>query len=98
MRLMLTTNETHRRVVLGSAGALAGQAALLGLMLPYRDHLSIATPPLVFVVPVVLGVVVGGVVPGVAASVAGFLFFDIFFLPPYGTLAVRRAENWIPLL
>jgi two-component system, OmpR family, sensor histidine kinase KdpD len=98
MRQMLTSSAVNRRAVLGGAGALAGQAVLLGLMLPIRGHLGIATPPLVFVVPVVLGVVVGGFATGVVASVAGFLFYDIFFLPPYDTLRVRPADNWIALL
>ena len=78
--------------------AIAGQAALLAVMVPFRAHLSLATPPLVFVVPVVIGVVVGGIVPGALAAVAGFLFYDVFFIPPYDTLTVHGTQNWIALV
>jgi two-component system sensor histidine kinase KdpD len=67
-------------------------------MLPFRSHLSIATPALVFVVPVVIGVVVGGFPAGALASVIGFLLYDIFFLPPYGTLTVHATANWLALV
>jgi two-component system sensor histidine kinase KdpD len=67
-------------------------------MLPIRSHLSIATPALVFVIPVILGVAVGGFIPGAVGAVAGFLFFDIYFLPPYGRLTVQVPENWIALI
>src|ERR1039458_10167450 len=67
-------------------------------MLPVRSHLTIAAPALVFVIPVILGLVVGGFIPGAVGAVAGFLFFDIFFLPPYGRLTVQAPENWIALI
>jgi two-component system sensor histidine kinase KdpD len=67
-------------------------------MLPFRAHLSIATPALVFVVPVIIGVVVGGFASGALVSVSGFLLFDIFFLPPYGQLTVRAPSNWLALV
>jgi two-component system sensor histidine kinase KdpD len=73
-------------------------AALLLVMLPFRTHLSIATPALVFVIPVMLGVVVGGSIPGVVGAVAGFVLYDYFFLPPYGNLTVRKPDNWVALI
>ena len=30
--------------------------------------------------------------------VAGFLVLDFAFIPPYYTLAVGRAQNWVPLV
>jgi len=92
------TSTTHQRGVLGGCVALGGLGALAGLLLPFRGHLSIAAPALIFVVPVILGVVVGGIVPGVLGSVAGFLLFDILFIPPYGTLTVHAPQNWIALV
>ncbi len=47
--------------------------------------------------PVVASIALGGVVAGVAAVALGFLAYDVFFIPPYGTLAVGRALNWLPL-
>jgi two-component system sensor histidine kinase KdpD len=94
---MPDSNDVYRRAALGGLVALAGLGALTGLMLPIRAHLSIATPALVFIVPVILGVVVGGLMPGAVGAVAGFLLYDIFFLPPFGQLTVQAPQNWIAL-
>jgi len=91
-------NGTYRRAVVGTLVALAAQGVLLAVLLPFRSHLSVATPALVFLVPVIIGVVVGGFWAGALAAVAGLLFYDIFFLPPYGNLTVHAAANWLALL
>jgi len=62
-----------------------------------RSHLSIATTGLVLVLPVVAGVIVGGYTGGVASVAAGFLVYDFVFIPPYYTLTVGAAENWVAL-
>jgi two-component system sensor histidine kinase KdpD len=67
------------------------------VMLPVRSHLSIATAGLVLVVPVVVGVVIGGFSAGLISVAAGFLVYDIVFIPPYGTLSVGAAQNWVAL-
>ena len=77
---------------------LASLAVLLVVLLPFRAHLSIAIPALVFVLPAVVGVVIGGFWAGAVGAVAGFLAYDYYFLPPYGTLTVRAAQNWIALV
>ncbi len=86
-----------RRTVLGAVAALAGVGVLSAGMVPVRSHLSVATAALVLVVPVVLGVVLGGFPAGVAALAAGFLAYDLLFIPPYGTLRVGSAQNWVAL-
>ena len=95
---MPTRNATHRRVVTGIVLALATQGALLAVLVPFRTHLSIATAALAFVIPVVVGVVAGGFAAGALASVVGFVLYDVFFLPPYGTLTVHGGENWLALV
>ena len=77
---------------------LALLGVLLAVLLPFRAHLSIAIPALVFVLPAVVGVVIGGFFAGAAGAVAGFLAYDYYFLPPYGTLTVRSPQNWIALV
>ena len=42
--------------------------------------------------------VVGGFAPGALAAVIGFVLYDLFFLPPYGTLTVHGASNWLALV
>ena len=66
-------------------------------MVPLRGHINVATPALVLVVPVVGGVTVGGFVAGLVATGACFLIYDFVFLPPYYTLYVDRAEDWVAL-
>ena len=89
----------HRRHWLaGLLTMVGGIAVATALLLPFREHISIATAGLVLVVPVVATTVVGGVRIGLAAVVVGFLVFDVAFIPPYGTLAVGSGENWVALI
>ncbi len=90
--------SSSRQVALGSAGALVLVIALGGAMFPLRGHLSVATTALVLVVPVVVGVAVGGFGAGVVAAGAGFLVYDLVFIPPYYTLSVGAAQNWVALV
>ena len=94
----LLTKATYQRTALGIAVTLAGLGALLALLLPFRDHLSIALPALLFVLPALAGVVIGGFVPGLVGALGGFVLYDVFFLPPYNTLTVRSPQNWVALV
>jgi two-component system, OmpR family, sensor histidine kinase KdpD len=86
-----------RRTVLGAAAALLSMAACTAVLLAFRPHLSVATAALVLVVPVLIGVSIGGLAAGVGAAALGFLVFDWFFVPPYGTLSVSAGEDWVAL-
>jgi two-component system sensor histidine kinase KdpD len=94
----LAMEGTYQRMVVGIAVTLASLGALLAILLPFRTNLSIAIPALVFVLPAVIGVVIGGFWVGVVGAAGGFLAYDWFFLPPYDTLTVRSAQNWIALV
>ena len=98
LRGKLVTQRTYQRIAVGIIAMLASLAVLLVVLLPFRAHLSIAIPALVFVLPAVVGVVIGGFWAGAVGAVAGFLAYDYYFLPPYGTLTVRAAQNWIALV
>jgi two-component system sensor histidine kinase KdpD len=91
------TRRTYQRVIVGIAATLASLGALLAILLPFRASLSTAIPALVFVLPAVIGVVIGGFWVGVVGAGAGFLAYDWFFLPPFDTLTVRSAQNWIAI-
>lgn len=93
----LNTKGTYQRTAWGIACTLVGLGALLAVLLPFRAHLSIAIPALVFVLPALVGVVVGGILPGVVGALGGFVVYDLFFLPPYNTLTVRSPQNWTAL-
>jgi len=62
-----------------------------------RDELSAATTALVLVIPVVGGVSVGGFLAGLVATATCFVVWDYLFLPPYYTLSVARAQDWVAL-
>ena len=86
-----------KRSLIGTGAALVSMALLTLAMLPLRSHLSIATTALILIVPVVIGVIYGGLTAGVFSVIAGFLVYDFFFIPPYLTLWVGRAQNWVAL-
>ncbi len=94
----LVPKATYQRAALGIVATLASLGALLALLLPFRAHLSTTIPALVFVLPVLVGVVIGGLLPGIVGALTGFLVYDLFFLPPYGTLTVRSPEDWTALV
>jgi two-component system, OmpR family, sensor histidine kinase KdpD len=98
LRGKLVIQRTYQRIIVGIVAMLVSLAVVLLVLLPFRAHLSIAIPALVFVLPSVVGVVIGGFWPGAVGAVAGFVAYDYYFLPPYGTLTVRAAQNWIALV
>jgi two-component system, OmpR family, sensor histidine kinase KdpD len=86
-----------RRTLIGAVVAIGGFAALSALMVAVRPHLPAAAPALVLVIPVVVGVAVGGFGAGCVAVVGGFFAYDSFFIAPFYTLRVARADDWIAL-
>jgi two-component system sensor histidine kinase KdpD len=86
-----------RRVLLGYVLAVAGTAALVAAFLPSRDQLTTLSHGFAFLALVVLTVAVGGLWPGVVASVLGFLAFNYFFIPPYGTFRIAEPQNAVVL-
>ena len=78
--------------------AMAASMLVLGVpMFLLRSSLSEATTALVLVVPVVVGVTAGGLAVGVVGVVMGFVVYDLVFIPPYYTLSVGAAQNWVAL-
>jgi two-component system, OmpR family, sensor histidine kinase KdpD len=89
---------SRRRLLAGVATSLVLLGGLTGVMIPFRDHLSVATAGLVLVVPVIAGVAIGGLPIGVLAVIAGFLVYDFVFIRPYYTLSVGTGQNWLALV
>ncbi len=86
-----------RSALLGSGLSILMIGVFSALLIPLRTHLPPASIALILVVPLVASIAVGGISAGVVATLAGFGAYDLFFIPPYGTLAVGVASNWIPL-
>jgi two-component system sensor histidine kinase KdpD len=89
---------TVRRTVWASTAALTTMVLATAVMLAIRPHLAVATAAVVFVVPVIVGVSAGGFATGVGAALACFFVYDWFFIPPYGTLSVNSAQDWVALV
>jgi two-component system sensor histidine kinase KdpD len=90
-------NGQVRRTVAGSIVGILAAVGLGAAIVPLRSHLSVATTALLLVVPVVAGVIVGGLGAGITSVLAGFLVYDFVCIPPYYTLTVGTAENWVAL-
>jgi K+-sensing histidine kinase KdpD len=83
--------------VVGSAVTVIGITAAVLVLIPFRASITVDTAALVLVVPVAIGVAVGGFPVAPLGVVSGFLAYDVFFIPPYGTLRVGAAEHWVSL-
>lgn len=67
------------------------------VLVPARAHLTLATPALVLVVPVVVAAGIGGVRAALAVAGAAATAFNLAFLPPYWTFKVKAADDWTAL-
>jgi two-component system sensor histidine kinase KdpD len=61
-------------------------------LLPFRNDLTPLSKGFGYLCVVVAAAAVGGLAPGILASFLGFLTFNFFFLPPYGTFTIGRPE------
>jgi two-component system sensor histidine kinase KdpD len=96
--LDLLREGTHpRRRAIGYAVAILGTLGLVAVLLPFRHQITPLSKGFGFVIPVVVSAAIGGLGPGITASVLGFLTFNFFFLPPYGTFTIGRAEYVVVL-
>ncbi len=85
------------RQAIAYAVAIGGTAVLVAVLLPLRDQIEPLTKGFGFVVPVVAAAWIGGIGPGVVASLLGFIAFNFFFIPPYGTFVISKPEHVVVL-
>jgi two-component system sensor histidine kinase KdpD len=86
-----------RRQAIGYAVGLVGTALLVAAFLPFRDEADPLAKGFGFLVVVVAAAGIGGIGPGVFTSFLGFVAFNFFFLPPYGTFVIGTWEYVIVL-
>lgn len=89
--------KLSNRTIWGYVLAVLGTAALVVFFLAIRDDVDPLSKGFGFLVLVVITVAVGGLGPGITASVLGFACFNYFFLPPYDTFVIDKAEDVIVL-
>jgi two-component system sensor histidine kinase KdpD len=88
---------TGPRTALGYTVAVGGTTAATGLLLAFREDVSKTNVVLAYLLVVVAAAAVGGLGPGLTASALGFFAFDVLFLPPYRTLVVTEAQDYLSL-
>ncbi|ACZ83463.1 sensor histidine kinase [Streptosporangium roseum] len=89
---------TRTRRLAGWAVAGAGLPTLTGVLLPFRETLTLPSEILFFLLVVVGVALIGGMWPAVTAAVGGSLLLNYFFTPPVHTLTIYDPENLFALV
>jgi len=92
----LTIRRPRRRIA-GYGVAVLGTAVLTVALLPFRNDIAPLSKGFGYLVVVVAAAALGGLGSGIVASVLGFLTFNFFFLPPYNSFTIGRAEDIVVL-
>ena len=71
--------------------------AVTAVLVTLRAHVDMVYVAMAYLLVVQGASAHGGGRLGLTISVLAFLAFDVFFVPPYGTLAVGRPEEWFVL-
>jgi len=87
-----------RRSLVGFGVGLAGVAVCTLALLPFRSHLTRATPALLLVLPVLVAAIVGGIAAAVGVAIAAATAFTFAFIPPVGTFRVALPEDIVALV
>ena len=80
---------------LGYGAALFGIAVATGLLKISGAPFNPTTAALAFLLVILFVATAWGLRPAVLASLLGVVCFNFFFLPPFGTFAIRDPDNWI---
>jgi two-component system sensor histidine kinase KdpD len=81
----------------GYLSALAGIAAVTGLLKLFGEHINSTTVALGLLIVVLLVATLWGSRPAVLASLLGVVCFNLFYLPPVGRLSIEDPDNWVAL-
>ncbi|MDI3341170.1 MAG: ATP-binding protein [Sphaerobacter sp.] len=85
------------RQALPYAVGVTALAATTAVLLPFRDRLNTLNVALLYLIAVTLISLRATLWASIATSVFAFLCFDYFFIPPYLTLTVARADHVLAL-
>jgi two-component system sensor histidine kinase KdpD len=89
--------QPARSRIAGYVIAIGGNVALTAVLLPFRPDVTPLSKGFGFLCLVTAAAAIGGLGPGIAASVLGFMLFNFYFIPPYGTFVIGRAEHVVVL-
>jgi two-component system sensor histidine kinase KdpD len=85
-------------LALGVLAALAAIALVTGLVYPLRQIAPVISLGVLYLLAVLAISTVWGIGLGVATAVGSALAFNVFHIPPTGTLTIQDEENWAALL
>ncbi|MEV4189408.1 DUF4118 domain-containing protein, partial [Streptosporangium canum] len=89
---------TRTRRLAGWAVAGTGLPALAGVLIPFRETLTLPSEILFFLLMVIGVALIGGMWPAVTAAVGGSLLLNYFFTTPVHTLTISDPENLFALV
>jgi two-component system sensor histidine kinase KdpD len=87
-----------RRQLLAVAVAIVGFSLLTIVLVPLRDHVTLPTDFLLFLVMTIAVAAIGGLVVGVPAAIVASLLLNWFFVPPIHTFTIGDAENVVAIV
>jgi K+-sensing histidine kinase KdpD len=79
--------------LVGLAAGLILVAAVTAALVPFRTHISRASPALALIVPVVVAGLLGGRLAPIVTAVVAAAAFTLAFIPPVGTFRVHLSED-----
>src|SRR6185312_881113 len=98
-RVMTSAPASRRGIRTGEWAAwLVALALVTVVLVAFRARLNEAHYALAYLLLVQGASARGGRPLGVALAVGSFVCFDLFLLPPYGTLTIQNPLNWLALL
>lgn len=81
----------------GYVSAVLGIIAVAVILEPIHQQITATTVALTLLMAVLFVATFWGSRPAFVASILGMLCFNYFFLPPFGTLAIKDPENLVAL-
>jgi two-component system, OmpR family, sensor histidine kinase KdpD len=94
----VATRGSPQRRWLGLLAGLAMVGACTAVLLPARDSVTVATPALVLVAPVIVAGFLGGRFAGVLTATVAAISLDLLFIRPYGTLTIHVVDDVVALV
>jgi two-component system, OmpR family, sensor histidine kinase KdpD len=85
-------------VVMGRFAASIGAVALVTGVYSAVLHVNPTTIALSYLIAILLIATTWGIVEATTASILAILCFNLFFLPPAGTLTIADPQNWIAFI
>ena len=78
--------------------AVLGAAVLVGVLVPLRGHLDLASDALIFLLLVVTAAIVGGLGPALLAGALGSVSLNFFFTEPFHTFRIHDATDIVAVV